>query len=112
MGALILAVVCFVGYIIAYRTYGRFLARKIFRLDNGASVQRLFIPNCPDQSKIKTSIIREGPLRGAVMVSLPGKENIGADAKDATINLVPYYAWNNRGEKSMIVWFPRNAATP
>ena len=32
MDALVIVVVAFVGYVLAYRTYGRFLARKIFRL--------------------------------------------------------------------------------
>ena len=26
----------------------------------------------------------------------------------STVKLIPYYAWNNRGEDSMIVWLPRN----
>ena len=26
----------------------------------------------------------------------------------STVKLIPYYAWNNRGEESMIVWLPRN----
>ena len=32
MGVVLLLVVTFVGYVIAYNTYGRFLARKVFRL--------------------------------------------------------------------------------
>ena len=31
MPGLLIIVVTFVGYVIAYHTYGRFLARKIFR---------------------------------------------------------------------------------
>jgi len=34
MNALTAAIIAFVGYFIAYRLYGRFLARKIFRLDD------------------------------------------------------------------------------
>ena len=34
MNSLIVAVLSFFGYIIAYRFYGRFLAGKIFRLDD------------------------------------------------------------------------------
>ena len=33
MGSVLLAFGAFVGYIVAYRTYGRFLARKLFNLD-------------------------------------------------------------------------------
>ena len=79
-------------------------------IDNGGPVRRLFVPDTLDPSKIKTSVIKEGALAGVVTVRLPGKENAADGVKDTTIHLVPYYAWNNRGEKSMIVWFPRNAS--
>jgi carbon starvation protein len=36
MNSLLLAAVCFVGYIVAYNTYGKFLARKIFQVDINA----------------------------------------------------------------------------
>ena len=41
---------------------------------------------------------------------MAGKQ-VGGDGKaaDTVLTLVPYYAWNNRGEKSMIVWLPRAA---
>ncbi|MHC5164825.1 MAG: carbon starvation CstA family protein, partial [Planctomycetota bacterium] len=38
MDALLLMVVCFGGYILAYHTYGRFLAKKIFKLRSDAAV--------------------------------------------------------------------------
>lgn len=38
MNALLLLIVCGVGYVVAYHTYGRFLARKIFELDPAAPV--------------------------------------------------------------------------
>jgi carbon starvation protein len=38
MNALLLLIVTSLGYILAYHTYGRFLARKIFKLDPNASV--------------------------------------------------------------------------
>jgi len=38
VSGLLIIVVTFVGYLIAYHTYGRFLARKVFRLDDGAAV--------------------------------------------------------------------------
>ena len=33
MNSLVIAGLCFVGYIIAYHTYGKFLAKKIFQVD-------------------------------------------------------------------------------
>jgi carbon starvation protein len=38
MGTLFLMLLTFAGYIIAYRTYGRFLAKKIFKLDDKTTV--------------------------------------------------------------------------
>ena len=38
MGTLLIAVGALVGYLIAYHTYGRWLARKIFKLDPEAKV--------------------------------------------------------------------------
>jgi carbon starvation protein len=36
MNSLILAIVVFVGYLIAYHTYGKFLSRRIFRINPDA----------------------------------------------------------------------------
>ena len=38
MNTLIIAVLSFVGFIVAYHTYGKWLARKIFGLDAQATV--------------------------------------------------------------------------
>jgi DUF1680 family protein len=77
-------------------------------VDNGGPVQRFSVPSVPPPGSVKTAVIDDGPLKGVVKVSFPARET-GADgkARDATLTLVPYYAWNNRGEKSMIVWLPR-----
>jgi DUF1680 family protein len=31
------------------------------------------------------------------------------DEEQAELKLVPYFAWNNRGDDSMIVWLPCGA---
>ena len=38
MATLLLVLATFTGYVIAYHTYGRFLARRIFRVQPGAPV--------------------------------------------------------------------------
>jgi carbon starvation protein len=38
MSSILLMVLTFAGYIVAYKTYGRFLARKVFKLDENAPV--------------------------------------------------------------------------
>ena len=79
--------------------------------DNAGPVQRLFVPRIPAPREVRTAVVSKGPLAGVVRVSFPGKELL-RDGRNAetTITLVPYYAWNNRGEKSMNVWLPRSAA--
>ena len=57
MDALLLMVVCFVGYFIAYHTYGKFLAKKIFRLDSGAKVPSSELNDGIDYVPTKRSII-------------------------------------------------------
>ena len=71
-------------------------------------VQRFFIPEPSDASDIQTGVITGGLLKGVVRVSVPAMEAVGDFVREATVRLVPYYAWNNRGEESMIVWLPRN----
>ena len=73
MDALILVVVTFVGYLIAYHTYGRFLARKIFRLDDSAQAPSVRMEDGVDYVPTKkgiifghhyTSIAGTGPIVG------------------------------------------------
>ena len=70
-------------------------------------VQRFFIPQPADPSDIQTEVMEEGLLRGVVRVSIPAMEVVGDAVKPSTAKLIPYYAWNNRGEQSMVVWLPR-----
>ena len=44
--------------------------------------------------------------RNIVKLAVPAKKTTKAGIIDAKLNMIPYYAWNNRGEKSMIVWTP------
>ncbi len=70
-------------------------------------VQRFFIPEPADPSEIQTEVIDGGLLQGVVRVSVPAMEVTGDSVTPSTVRLIPYYAWNNRGEDSMIVWLPR-----
>ena len=79
-------------------------------VDNGGPVQRFVMPEWPEADHVKTAAFAGGPLAGIVKVTLPAKEvGAGGSARDAALTLVPYYAWNNRGETSMVVWLPRAA---
>lgn len=78
--------------------------------DNGnGKVQRFFVPKPARAADTKTDVIKDGPLNGVVMASVPGMEITEDSSRPATVKLVPYYAWSNRGDASMIVWMPRNA---
>jgi DUF1680 family protein len=94
--------------------------------DRSDIVQRFFIPEPADPSEIETEVIDAGLLQGVVRVSVPAMEipkkgispvfrngpeetshKLELSPFSSTVRLIPYYAWNNRGEDSMIVWFPR-----
>jgi len=71
--ALLLVVVTFVGYLVAYHTYGRFLARRIFRLDDSAEPPSVRLADGIDYVPTRrgiifghhyTSIAGTGPIVG------------------------------------------------
>ncbi len=73
MSALWIVIVTFVGYIIAYHTYGRFLARRIFKLTNDAIVPAVALEDGVDYVPSRcgvvfghhyTSIAGTGPIVG------------------------------------------------
>ena len=57
---------------------------------------------------MRRSLIDEGLLKGLPAVDLT------ASRLDTTVRLplrlIPYYAWDNRGDLSMAVWLPRTGA--
>ena len=81
MTTLLIAIGTMIGYLVAYHTYGRWLARKIFRLDPKASVpsvelndDRDFVPT--DRSVLFghhfTSIAGTGPIVGPAIAVMWG----------------------------------------
>lgn len=73
MSTLLVAIGAFVGYLVAYHTYGRWLAKKIFRLDPKAVVPsvecRDDVDYCPTHKQVifghhYTSIAGTGPIVG------------------------------------------------
>ena len=57
MNTLIIAVLSFVGFIVAYHTYGKWLARKIFGLDSEAKVPSQELRDDVDYIPTKKEII-------------------------------------------------------
>jgi len=100
-------------------------------IDNGMRVQKLAIPELPEQDQIKISTITQGPLKGVKKISLPGTQRVDTPEpldnrefrmyltmplkpykgreKPMTVHLVPYNTWDNRGDKSMVVWIKSKA---
>ncbi|MCH2176818.1 MAG: glycoside hydrolase family 127 protein [Lentisphaeria bacterium] len=72
-------------------------------VDNDGPVQRFFVKDKITSSE--TSIIEDGILAGVPLVKVDCDE---IDSGSSSMNLIPYYAWNNRGNCSMNVWFPNN----
>ncbi|BDD08023.1 hypothetical protein FUAX_04550 [Fulvitalea axinellae] len=74
--------------------------------DNEKAVQAYAFGKRPDKGAKKSETINEGPLRNVERITVPARQ-ISADGVTASeLNMVPYYAWNNRGKGSMIVWVP------
>ena len=54
----------------------------------------------------------EGIMNGISYVTLPAKAVVDSEEVEATLTLIPYYAWNNRGDNmTMNVWFARDVQT-
>ncbi|RMZ51619.1 hypothetical protein EB822_01425 [Flavobacteriaceae bacterium PRS1] len=77
-------------------------------VDNNTPVQNLFIDDV-SQTTSKTKVISEGLLKNVTQITLSGKMSDSNTISDKKIKLVPYYSWNNRGDSTMIVWFPTAA---
>ncbi|TKG93586.1 hypothetical protein EYV94_17150 [Puteibacter caeruleilacunae] len=73
--------------------------------DNDLVAQAYYIDKLPKDDEISEETFHAGLLKDVVKVNLP-IQSVGATTSQAT--LIPYYAWNNRGDASMIVWIPDN----
>ncbi len=81
MGALVIMALIFIGYIIAYQLYGRFIAKKIFRLSGTAKVPAVELEDGIDYVPTKkevifghhyTSIAGTGPIVGPAIAIIWG----------------------------------------
>ncbi|MEW5773590.1 MAG: carbon starvation protein A [Thermodesulfobacteriota bacterium] len=81
MNSLVVALLCFVGYIVAYRTYGRFLSKKIFQIDETLACPSSSLRDDKDYVPTKkevlfghhfTSIAGLGPIVGPAIAIIWG----------------------------------------
>ena len=78
--------------------------------DNEQQVSTYFISNAKPQASVGK--FSEGIMNGIYTISMPADVAFAEQDTNSTLTLVPYYAWNNRGDnEAMNVWFARDAAT-
>ena len=74
--------------------------------DNDFPVRQGLIDVLPTKYTITSA--KEGLMSGIKFVTIPAKAAIDEDIiKNVEMTLLPYYAWNNRGDSAMIVWIPK-----
>ena len=76
-------------------------------IDNGGATQRYYFEKIPKAAvaKLSKQKIENGSFIQATVSACALTEDGSAKA-DVPLVLTPYYAWNNRGQGSMTVWFP------
>ncbi len=78
--------------------------------DNEHNVSSYFVERLGVQGELTT--YTEGVLNGIPCVTLPAAAlNAEGESVASDLTLLPYYAWNNRGNVPMNVWFARDVAT-
>ena len=78
--------------------------------DNEQQVSSYFISALQPEAKVGK--FAEGIMQGIGTISMQAAAATADAETDANLTLIPYYAWNNRGDnEAMNVWFARDAAT-
>ncbi len=88
MEALLIVIVAFVGYLVAYHTYGRFLARRIFRLNDAA-----LVPSRELEDGIDYVPTRKGIIFGHHYTSIAGTGPIVGLAIGIIWGWLPVLIW-------------------
>jgi len=78
-------------------------------VDNPFPVRQAFIETLPESYTVQSA--QDGLMKGIDFVNVPVKfVKDDGDTEEAMMNMLPYYAWNNRTDSAMIVWIPQTAA--
>lgn len=78
--------------------------------DNDMPASSYIISHIGDEGE--RTLLDEGLMTGIPMIALQAQALEGEEPRQATLRLIPYYAWNNRGDsQTMNVWFARDAQT-
>lgn len=79
-------------------------------IDNGDAVLNFAVAEPSSTSEIRENIFSEGELANIVQVSVPVIHITSEGKAESSLKLVPYFAWNNRGQGSMAVWLPQSSS--
>ncbi len=77
--------------------------------DNIYPVSQYYITDTDTKEKITK--FESGIMKNIPAIEIAANAVTSDEDFSAKLTLVPYYAWNNRGDKAMNVWFARDAAT-
>lgn len=78
-------------------------------IDNAHRVTDYVIKDLTQQGEVNT--IETGVLAGIPSITLDASVVTVDSVISASLTLIPYYAWNNRGDKAMNTWMARDADT-
>jgi len=78
-------------------------------IDNGGSLAGFQLSELPDESSISRTSISEGIMKNILAMEIPFYS--ATTGTLANLRLIPYYAWNNREDGAMKVWFPTTIQT-
>jgi hypothetical protein len=78
--------------------------------DNDHLAASYFIADANRQSAT-IGKFEDGIMKGIPTIKIKAAAADGESFTDAELTLIPYYAWDNRGDKAMNVWFGRDAET-
>ncbi|QJE94520.1 glycoside hydrolase family 127 protein [Luteolibacter luteus] len=76
-------------------------------VDNDGGVLNTFVSAPLPASQLQRSQQDIGGLAKVTALSFPAQRLSEGKAKDGTLKMIPYYAWNNRGAGEMEIWLPR-----
>ena len=75
-------------------------------IDNGEAVQYFYLDQLPDPASVQTYVTGEGILKNILTIEIPLQKVTTQGTEESKLLMVPYYAWNNREDGTMIVWLP------
>lgn len=75
-------------------------------VDNNDRLPNVFITDMSGSTHIST--YTDGLMNGIPKVEIPAWEKTPEGNREISLMLLPYYAWNNRNDGSMMVWFPES----